>query len=373
MQTYTCAACEFTFTEADKTWRDAIGTWQCPNCLKKLHDFPPGAQRTPEAELAIARPDVDYGIALMAIPAVGTMLIWFWVSGMNLLQSPQNSLALIMITTIVGTGIVAAMEASKVMTELERKNGTSSPGLLFFSFLLLWFVAYPAYMFNRRTHGLPNLLAAGILLMLIFVGSSFALNSAIESKKDEIRKGITDFQSQLKSLSEPDAEAKKALEDLQSQLALLAKQQQSAQPAPTLVPAPAADGHIQALVSEAPNGEYVHAVSTDRSDIYYFPSSIQKSGNTSTMWVLQNFKQIERADGFSYISTKTKNEYDCQSKKARGIGVIAYDSPIGNGKAVYSGYVGNQEFNSVILGSVSDSLWNIVCQKQGGELSQTPQ
>lgn len=41
MQTYTCADCEFTFTETEKAWRDTLDTLQCQKCLKRLHDFPP--------------------------------------------------------------------------------------------------------------------------------------------------------------------------------------------------------------------------------------------------------------------------------------------------------------------------------------------
>jgi len=54
----------------------------------------------------------DYGTFLLAIPVASTMLIWFWVSGMHLMQSPGDSMTLIMLGTVLGTAILASVEAS---------------------------------------------------------------------------------------------------------------------------------------------------------------------------------------------------------------------------------------------------------------------
>ena len=133
------------------------------------------------------KPVADYEIALLVTPVVATMLIWFWVSEMNLLQSPSNSLNLIMIATVLGTAIIAAMEASKVGMTGNKEKGTYSPIAWFFMFALLWFIAYPAYLIKRKSYGLANRLVIGILVMLIFIGSFLAMSAAIEKKKIEIR------------------------------------------------------------------------------------------------------------------------------------------------------------------------------------------
>lgn len=40
MITYKCPSCAFSFTEADKAWDKAAVFGVCPNCDKKLNDFP---------------------------------------------------------------------------------------------------------------------------------------------------------------------------------------------------------------------------------------------------------------------------------------------------------------------------------------------
>jgi len=134
-----------------------------------------------------SKQNTDYGMFLLAIPVVATMLIWFWVSGMNLFQSPGDTMSLIMLLTVLGTAIVAAMEASKVGMQSDRKKGTYSPTAWFFIITLLWIVGYPVYLFKRKHYGLDNRLVSGMFVTLIFVGSWGIMNSAIEEKKAEIR------------------------------------------------------------------------------------------------------------------------------------------------------------------------------------------
>lgn len=144
-------------------------------------------------------PVADYGMFLLAIPVVTTMLIWFWVSGMNMLQSPGDTMALLMLVTVLGTAIVAAMEASKFDMKSERKKGTYSATAWFFLITLLWIICYPVYLYKRKHYGLTNRLVAGILVALIFVGSWGIMSLAIKEKRAEIRGNLQDMQEQLES------------------------------------------------------------------------------------------------------------------------------------------------------------------------------
>ena len=119
---------------------------------------------------------------------------------MNLLQSPGDTMALIMLATVLGTAMVAAMEASKLGMRSDRNKGTYSATAWFFIIALLWIIGYPVYLFKRKHFGLANRLVAGILVALIFVGSWSVMNSAIESKKAEIRGNLEQMQRQLESL-----------------------------------------------------------------------------------------------------------------------------------------------------------------------------
>jgi hypothetical protein len=132
----------------------------------------------------------DYGAFLLGIPLISTMLIWFWVSGMNLLQRPGDTMNLILVATISGTAIVAAMEASKVGMESNRSKGTYSPTSWFFLITLLWIIGYPAYLLKRKHYGLKSRLVAGIMVTILFVGSWNVMTAAIDAKTAEVKQQI---------------------------------------------------------------------------------------------------------------------------------------------------------------------------------------
>jgi len=179
----------------------------CPFCGEKILTvaikckFCSSSLDGSNVEVEKSKPDTDYGLFLLAIPIVTTMLIWFWVASMNLFQSPGSSLSLLMIITVIGTAIVAAMEASKVGMKSDRKKGTYSPTAWFFIITLLWIIGYPIYLFKRKHYGLKNHLVAGLLVMFVFIGSWSAMNAAIEGKKSDIRKSFGQVEELIKEVS----------------------------------------------------------------------------------------------------------------------------------------------------------------------------
>ena len=174
---------------------------KCKHCSSSLDEGALGIEVGTTGDAAtLSKSTTDYGMFLLAIPIVTTMLIWFWVSGMNLLQSPGNTMALLMVATVLGTAIVAAMEASKAGMKSDRKKGTYSPTAWFFVITLIWIIGYPVYLFKRKYFGLDNRLVAGILVALLFVGSWSIMNSAIDTKKAELRGEFEQLQQQLGSL-----------------------------------------------------------------------------------------------------------------------------------------------------------------------------
>src|SRR6266545_3773344 len=93
---------------------------KCKHCASMVEGFAPSTLDPAPA----TKPPADYGVALLVIPVVSTMLILFWVSGMNLLQSPGEKMGLIIVATIVGTAAIAAMEASRAGMVTDRSRGT---------------------------------------------------------------------------------------------------------------------------------------------------------------------------------------------------------------------------------------------------------
>lgn len=115
-----------------------------------------------------SQPDT-LGWILLAVPLMATMLVWFWVGSRNLFQSPASSLGLIMAATIVGTALLAAVDARQLGMGSERDLTTKGkrregPVLWFFSLFLLWVIAYPLYLHRRRLYSKRSMVVGGVVL-----------------------------------------------------------------------------------------------------------------------------------------------------------------------------------------------------------------
>lgn len=144
----------------------------------------------------IAKP-ADYGVVLLAIPIVGALLVWFWVSSMNLFQSPDSAMALIILGVVVGTAAIASLEASRNSMKTDRAKGTYGAVAWFFIISLFWVIGYPVYLFKRKHYGLTNLLISGIVVSVIFMGSWAVVASAIDAQKEKVRQSFDQMQNDL--------------------------------------------------------------------------------------------------------------------------------------------------------------------------------
>lgn len=159
---------------------------KCKHCQTDLAAPPPVAS-------ASASNDEVLGWALVGLPGLTTMLIWGWVGNMNMFQNPAGSLWMLGFLTVGGTAALAAFEANKLgmggSSDLNAK-GKRREGPLnwFLTILLLWFIGFPYYLSRRAAYGRKNLLAAGIVVGLLFIASFVTMADAIDDKVSEIRR-----------------------------------------------------------------------------------------------------------------------------------------------------------------------------------------
>lgn len=135
------------------------------------------------------------GIAHLLVPVAATAMIWLWVGSMNLLQDPQSTLMLLTVMTLLVTGALAAVEASRLgigapADRDEHGRKRSGPATWFVFHVVLWIVAFPAYLYWRSKYGAKNMIVGGIVVALLFTGASVGMTAAIETQKAEIREGL---------------------------------------------------------------------------------------------------------------------------------------------------------------------------------------
>jgi len=146
-------------------------------------------------------PSDALGIVIFLLPLASAALMWFWISSMNLLQNPSSTLMGITIVTILATSALMAVEASQLRMGGKRDGkATTGPAGWFLCGLLLWIVAFPAYLYSRSKFGVKNYVVGGLVSALVFLGVAFTLNTAIESQKASVRRNLEESQDRLREL-----------------------------------------------------------------------------------------------------------------------------------------------------------------------------
>jgi hypothetical protein len=141
------------------------------------------------------KPQETLGIIILLLPLISGLLIWFWVGSMNMLQNPGSTLAMLVIGTVITTGLLVGIEASQLgigadsHKDKKGKKKTGPVGWAVFT-MLLWIIGFPAYLAYRARYGANNMLVGGIVVALIFTVAAVMMNAAIENRASEIRRSF---------------------------------------------------------------------------------------------------------------------------------------------------------------------------------------
>lgn len=93
------------------------------------------------------------------------------------------------------------------------------------------------------------------------------------------------------------------------------------------------------------------------------PDTIHSKGNLVELWVLYDSKMTQAGRGGPLRSTKAQGEFNCEAGLSRILAVTDFSGNEGSGKVVYSN-LAEQKWEPVVPGSVSQTLWNVACNKQ---------
>jgi hypothetical protein len=102
----------------------------------------------------------------------------------------------------------------------------------------------------------------------------------------------------------------------------------------------------------------------DGMTVYVNPDTIRRKVEMATMWVLFDYKTAETTvDNQSYLSTKGKDEYDCDGERGRTLTFTDFSDHMGNGKVVYSDS-SEGKWQPVQPNSIGQTLWKVACSKK---------
>ena len=100
----------------------------------------------------------------------------------------------------------------------------------------------------------------------------------------------------------------------------------------------------------------------DSSTIYADPTTIQKLGNRTKMWVLFDYRKAITESGDKIMSIKKHEEYDCNKSQARLLYLSKHSGRFTEGKVIYVNDIPNNEWVPIIPGSIPADLWRYACR-----------
>ena len=121
-------------------------------------------------------------------------------------------------------------------------------------------------------------------------------------------------------------------------------------------------GLMLVMTATAASAEWTQSGESDIYIQYVDVATIRSNGNLVKMWDLKDHKTVEKSAGFSYLSDKAQQEYDCKEEKKRVLAFTWFAGKMGGGKVVYSDNDPGK-WNPIYPGSNGEILWKIACGK----------
>ena len=118
------------------------------------------------------------------------------------------------------------------------------------------------------------------------------------------------------------------------------------------------------MVSTSVFAEWTVVGGVDGMTAYADSDSIKKKGTKVKMWSLFDYKTVQKFDNLSYLSSVTRNEYDCEEETRRMLDLHWYSGNMRQGDIVYSNTNIKRESKSIIPESTIEVLFKIACSNK---------
>jgi hypothetical protein len=99
------------------------------------------------------------------------------------------------------------------------------------------------------------------------------------------------------------------------------------------------------------------------AEIYVDRATFRKSGNTVSLWMMEDYKSPRTFSGKTFLSARLQHDYDCKDRKRRTLQSSLYSANKGNGTVVLSSTKAS-DWRPIAAASVAETLWKMACGKK---------
>jgi len=97
--------------------------------------------------------------------------------------------------------------------------------------------------------------------------------------------------------------------------------------------------------------------------MWFDPDTIRSNGDLVKIWALYDYKTIQTVAGFSYLSERAQQQYDCAEERYRFLSRTLFSGSMGSGNVVFNNS-NDSKWEPVAPGSVGLTVWKAACRKQ---------
>ena len=99
------------------------------------------------------------------------------------------------------------------------------------------------------------------------------------------------------------------------------------------------------------------------AEIYVDRATFRKSGNTVSLWMMEDYKSARTFSGKTFLSARLQHEYDCKDRTRRTLQSSLYSANKGAGSTVLTSSKAS-DWRPVSAATVAETLWNMACAKK---------
>jgi hypothetical protein len=89
----------------------------------------------------------------------------------------------------------------------------------------------------------------------------------------------------------------------------------------------------------------------------------KKNGDKLKMWRMYDYKTIQEASGYKFISAKFQDEYDCKEGQTRFLVNTTFSGNMGVGEVIFTNADAGK-WQPVMSGSIDEAMWKFACRKK---------
>jgi len=117
------------------------------------------------------------------------------------------------------------------------------------------------------------------------------------------------------------------------------------------------------LASSIASAEWTLVANADSIESYIDQATLRRNGNSTKIWVLNNYTEKQVYEGKAFLSGTSQFEFNCKTEKFRTLSFQLYAGPMQSGKTIFDSGRNVDSWDPIVPGTAGAIIAEIICKK----------